>query len=59
MISQAVSRSERHRNAQIVPNEGTLDIRRAKDLLDYEPQYSFRQGLESYYDWIRQYTGKI
>ena len=44
---------------KLYPMRGTLDISRAKDLLDYEPQYSLRQGLESYYDWIRQYTGKI
>jgi|TARA_R110002153_G_scaffold5302_8_gene24946 nucleoside-diphosphate-sugar epimerase len=41
---------------KLYPMRGTLDISRAKDLLDYEPQFSLRQGLESYYDWIRQYT---
>lgn len=44
---------------KLYPMRGTLDISRAKDLLGYEPQFSLRQGLESYYDWIRQYTGKI
>jgi nucleoside-diphosphate-sugar epimerase len=44
---------------KLYPMRGTLEISRAKDLLDYEPQYSLRQGLESYYDWIQQYTGKI
>jgi nucleoside-diphosphate-sugar epimerase len=41
---------------KLYPMRGTLDISRAKDLLGYEPQFSLRQGLESYHDWIRQYT---
>ena len=44
---------------KLYPMRGTLDIGRAKDLLEYEPKFSLRQGLESYYDWIRQYTGKV
>jgi nucleoside-diphosphate-sugar epimerase len=44
---------------KLYPLRGTLDISRARDLLEYEPQFSLRQGLESYYDWIRQYTGKV
>ncbi len=43
----------------LYPMRGTLDISRAKDLLDYAPQFTLRQGLESYYDWIRKYTGTI
>ena len=46
-------------NHKLYPMRGTLDISRAKDLLDYQPKFSLRQGLESYYEWIRQYTGKI
>ena len=41
---------------KLYPMRGTLDITRAKDLLDYQPQFSLRKGLESYYDWIRQYS---
>ena len=44
---------------KLYPMRGTLDIGRARDLLEYEPQFTLRQGLESYYDWIRQYTGKV
>ncbi|MEL0016664.1 MAG: NAD(P)-dependent oxidoreductase [Rhodospirillales bacterium] len=44
---------------KLYPLRGTLNISRARDLLEYEPKFSLRQGLESYYDWIRQYTGKI
>jgi len=44
---------------KLYPMRGTLDITRAMDLLDYQPQFSLRKGLESYYDWIRQYTDKI
>ena len=43
----------------LYPMRGTLDISRAKDLLDYAPQFTLRQGLESYYDWIRKYTGTV
>ena len=44
---------------KLYPMRGTLDISRANDLLDYQPEFTLRQGLESYYDWIRQYTGKV
>jgi nucleoside-diphosphate-sugar epimerase len=37
----------------LYPMRGTLDISRAKDLLEYVPTVSFRQGLESYYDWLQ------
>jgi len=37
----------------LYPMRGTLDISRAKDLLGYEPQFSLRQGLENYYDWLQ------
>jgi nucleoside-diphosphate-sugar epimerase len=46
-------------NHELYPMRGTLDIGRAKDLLDYQPEFTLDQGLQSYYDWIRQYTGKI
>jgi UDP-glucose 4-epimerase len=44
---------------KLYPMRGTLDISRARDLLEYQPKYSIRQGLESYYEWIRQYSGKV
>jgi len=37
----------------LYPMRGTLDIARAKDLLEYEPKFTLRQGLESYYDWLQ------
>ena len=40
---------------KLYPMRGTLDISRAKDLLEYEPKFSLRQGLESYYDWLQKY----
>ena len=46
-------------NHKLYPMRGTLDIGRAKDLLGYEPKFTLEQGLKSYYDWLRQYTGKI
>ena len=44
---------------KLYPQRGTLDISRARELIGYNPEFSLRQGLESYYDWIRQHTGKI
>jgi nucleoside-diphosphate-sugar epimerase len=44
---------------ELYPQRGTLNIEKAKKLLAHTPQFSLRQGLESYYDWIRQYTSKI
>ena len=44
---------------KLYPQRGTLDMSRAKQLLSHIPQFTLRQGLESYYDWIRQHTGKI
>jgi len=37
----------------LYPMRGTLDISRAKDLLEYEPKFSLREGLERYYDWLQ------
>ncbi len=46
-------------NHELYPLRGTLDISRAKDLLNYEPQFTLEEGLKSYYDWLRQYPGNI
>jgi nucleoside-diphosphate-sugar epimerase len=40
-------------NHKLYPMRGTLDIGRAKDLLEYEPQFTLEQGLKSYYDWLQ------
>lgn len=40
-------------NHKLYPMRGTLDISRAKDLLDYKPKFSLREGLQSYYDWLQ------
>lgn len=37
----------------LYPSRGTLDIERAKDLLDYEPKYTLDEGLKHYYDWLQ------
>jgi len=36
----------------LYPERGTLDITQAKNLLNYQPQHSFDQGIKKYYDWI-------
>ena len=38
---------------KLYPMRGTLDISRAKDLLDYKPEYTLEQGLNSYYEWLQ------
>ena len=43
----------------LYPSRGTLDISRAKDLLGYQPKHDLKKGLESYYEWIRHYSGKV
>ena len=40
-------------NHKLYPMRGTLDIGRAKDLLQYEPEFTLEQGLKSYYDWLQ------
>ena len=40
-------------NHKLYPMRGTLDIGRAKDLLGYEPKFSLKEGLQSYYDWLQ------
>ncbi len=58
-ITNSESELEDTGNHKLYPMRGTLDISRAKDLIEYEPQYELKKGLEKYYEWIRQYTGKI
>ena len=38
---------------KLYPMRGTLDISRAKDLLEYQPEFTLEQGLKSYYDWLQ------
>jgi nucleoside-diphosphate-sugar epimerase len=33
--------------------ESVADISRARELLDYEPHYSFKEGLELTWEWYR------
>jgi len=55
-ITGSKSELEDTGNHKLYPMRGTLDIGRAKDLLGYEPKFSLKEGLQSYYDWLRQYT---
>ena len=58
-ITNSKSNVEDIGDHSLYPLRGTLDISRAKDLLGYKPKFSLKQGLKSYYDWIRQYTDNI
>ena len=42
------------RNA-LYPDRGTLDISRARELVDYDPKFNFAEGLVSTYRWIKQW----
>ena len=38
---------------KIYPRRGTLDISRAKNLIGYQPQVNFDEGLKRYYGWLQ------
>ena len=44
-------------NHVLYPMRGTLDISRAKDLIGYEPEFTLDEGLNSYYNWLRNKNG--
>ena len=46
-------------NHALYPMRGTLDIDRARSLLEYKPKITLQEGLQKYYEWLRQYTNKI
>jgi nucleoside-diphosphate-sugar epimerase len=37
----------------LYPERGTLDIAQAKNLLNYQPQHNFDQGIKKYYEWLQ------
>jgi nucleoside-diphosphate-sugar epimerase len=37
----------------LYPERGTLDISQAKNLLNYQTQHSFDQGIKKYYEWLQ------
>ena len=37
----------------LYPERGTLDISQAKNLLNYQPQHNFDQGIKKYYEWLQ------
>ena len=45
-ITNSESELEDTGNHKLYPMRGTLDISRAKDLIEYEPQYELKKGLE-------------
>lgn len=38
---------------KLYPKRGTLDITRAKDLLEYNPKTNLMEGLKKYYEWLQ------
>jgi nucleoside-diphosphate-sugar epimerase len=41
----------------LYPDRGTLDISRAKQLVGYNPKFSFAEGLVSTYRWLKNHYG--
>ncbi len=41
------------------PKRGALDITRAKNLLDYQPQYPLEVGLQNYIQFVRDYNPSL
>jgi nucleoside-diphosphate-sugar epimerase len=37
----------------LYPERGTLDIAQAKNLLNYQPQHNFDQGIKKYHEWLQ------
>ena len=38
---------------KLYPNRGTLDVSQAQQLLGYQSQHSFDQGIAKYYEWLQ------
>jgi len=38
---------------KLYPDRGTLDVSQAQQLLEYQPQHSFDQGIAKYYEWLQ------
>ena len=38
---------------KLYPNRGTLDVSQAQQLLGYQPQNNFDQGIAKYYEWLQ------
>jgi nucleoside-diphosphate-sugar epimerase len=38
---------------KLYPHRGTLDVSQAQQLLGYQPQHSFDQGIVKYYEWLQ------
>ena len=48
--------SVRHaERSALVPERGTLDVTKARDLLGYEPKYSIARGFPEYISWYRKF----
>ncbi len=41
---------------KLMPKRGTLDISKAKKLLNYSPKFNIYKGIDKYIDWYVQYS---
>ena len=42
-----------------MPERGTLDISKAKDLIGYSPKNSIEIGYQKYIDWYKEFHRKF
>ncbi len=43
----------------LMPERGTLDISKARDLIDYEPKFPIEVGYANYINWYKEFTRKL
>ena len=42
-----------------MPERGTLDISKARDLIGYEPKFPIEVGYVNYINWYKEFTRKL
>lgn len=56
VVADLIPDTETYENETNVtrPNRGALDISKAHELLDYNPEYSLEEGMREYYDFLKE-----
>jgi nucleoside-diphosphate-sugar epimerase len=42
-----------------MPERGTLNIDKARDLIGYNPGYSIEKGYQKYIDWYKAFISRM
>ena len=48
---------EYNKKDNLMPERGTLNINKAKQLLGYNPEYPIERGFENYIKWYKKFFG--